>query len=528
MGFVTRLRDFFTPHSWRASDRDPADDRWYAPADMILPSAAGPVVTPATALKSSAVYRCVRLLGQTLGSLPLTVYERRADGGRDAAPLHPLARLFARGPNREMTLFEWVEIMEWDLELRGNGYSEILPGPLGAVDQLIRIHPDRLRVERIEDGSQRFEVRGERGAATRRLMRSEIFHLRGPSQDGMTGLNPIALERETFGMALAAQDYGGRFFRNDARPRGALEMDGKFKDQIEADEYMASWHRAYGGFNRHKTALLQMGIKYKPISMTNEDAQFLETRKYTDVEIARIFDIPPHKIGILDRATLRNIEQQNIEFVTNAIHPRCVRWEQAIARDLLIDAERFFVKFNLDALLRGDIKSRYEAYAISRNWGWQSVNEIRKREDMNPVPGGDELISPLNMAPLGAPREGATGVAVPRLAMLAREAAERVVRRELAAGRKAYKRCLELPDNKEQFAAWIDEFYAGHGEFVAGALRMAPGAANAYAEMQAASLSAALEVEMASSERVVLEMFDEWELAAGGDLARMVLQEVTP
>ncbi len=228
----------------------------------------------------------------------------------------------------------------------------------------------------------------------------QVFHLKSLSIDGVTGLSPIAQAREAVGLSLATEEYGAKFFGNGARPGGVLEHPGILKDPEKLRE---SWNKVYQGTrNSHKVAVLEEGMKYHTIGIAPEDAQFLETRKYQVNEICRIFRVPPHLVGDLERATFSNIEHQSIEFVQHTIRPWLVRWEQAISRSLLDEKERllYFAKFNVDGLMRGDYKSRMEGYAVGRQNGWLSANDIRGLEDLPPIPkeqGGDVYLVNGNM-----------------------------------------------------------------------------------------------------------------------------------
>jgi HK97 family phage portal protein len=235
-------------------------------------------------------------------------------------------------------------------------------------------------------------------------MQEEVLHLRGLSLsgDGVLGLSPLDCMREAVGLALAAEAYGAKVYKNNARPGVILRHPGRLSPEA-AKRLQASWNQQFSGVEQsHRTAVVEEGIEVVTVGMTAEQAQFLETRKFQRNEIAAMFGIPPHKIGDLERATFSNIEHQAIEVVTDTIRPWAVAWEQALTRDLFTDEMRrtHLLQFNLDGLLRGDIESRYRAYATGRQWSWLSVNDIREREDMNRVDGGDSYLAPLNMTDL--------------------------------------------------------------------------------------------------------------------------------
>lgn len=388
--------------------RDPIDDFWYQP--LSAASSAGVVVTHDTAIRISTALACIKVISQAAAQLPLGVFQRETNGDKTPRPNNPLYTLLHDAPNGEHTAMEWREMMTAWAVARGTAYSEIVPGARGAISELIPIHPDTIKPIAVRDGTGRtrwqWEIK-ETGAAPRRLLRDELFILRALAvkRDTPEGLDPITEERDSFGAALAAQDYGNRFFANDARPSGILKPATRFKDEDALARFKRGWRAAFGRAGRHGTAVLEPGMEYQQIGLTNEQAQFLETRGYLDVDICRIFGVQPHKVGILDRATFSNIEQQSIAFVTDTLMPWLVRWEQAIKRDLVVQDE-VFAEHNVSALLRGDTESRYAAYAIGRNWGWLSANDVRRLENMNSIgEQGDVYLQPSNMFRAGEPGE---------------------------------------------------------------------------------------------------------------------------
>ena len=389
--------------------RGETDDFWYTPLGPM--SSSGILVTHQTAVALTTLLACVKAISETIGALPLRMFEKQPNGDKRMRDRHPIADLLHLQANDEQSAAEWREtVLAWAL-MRGTAVSEIIPGRRGAVDQLVPLHPDYLRAVKVRDlqGRTRWQFEfSEPGAPTRRLLRDEVFIVRGLSlgPDNVLGMDPIRAEANSIGAALAAADYAGRFFANDARPSAVLEHPGHFRDEGSRNVFRRAWERLFTGRGRHRTAVLEYGMKYQAISVTPEQAQFLETRKYQDTDICRIFRVPPHKVGILDRATFSNIEQQALEFVSDTLQPWLVRFEQSIYRDLIIAKDRFFAEHNVAGLLRGDLRSRYEAFAIGRNWGWLSVNEIRRIENMNSIgEDGDVYLQPLNMVPAGEPGE---------------------------------------------------------------------------------------------------------------------------
>lgn len=461
------------------------DDFWYQPVPGV--SSAGVRVTPDTALTVGAVFACVRILAETIAALPLLIYERLPGGGKQRATNHPLFFLLHDQPNAWQSSFEWREMSMGHLALRGNAYSRILPGPRGFVDQLVPLHPDRVTVLREPEGPQGrpgrilYQVRREDGTAFT-LLPDEVFHVRGLSSDGVTGLSIVGLARETIGLAMAVESYGARFFSQNSTPRGVLKVDGKLSSEAK-DRLRRQWQEAQAGLgNAHRVAVLEAGLEWQSIGLSNEDSQFLESRKFSVNDIARWFRIPPHMVGDLDRATFSNIEQQSLEFVVHTILPWLRRWEQAISRDLILARERFFAEFLVDGLLRGDVRSRFEAYRIGREIGVYSVNDILELENRNPIgPEGDTRLQPLNMAPLGATpaRLPERGDRSARAFLIAQEFAARLVRREIKAVQRQAPRCASDPQAWRQF---VTEFYDGFtGELVRD-LHIPEGQARLYCE----------------------------------------------
>lgn len=368
--------------------------------DFIGGSNSGVRVDELRAMQTSAVYACVKILAETVASLPLHLYKKGKDGKNEQAEQHPLFCCLYESPNEEMTSFEFRETMMTSVLLWGNAYARIIRKK-GHVSELWYLKPQNMTVER-DSVTHRIKYTYSDDITNQTVVYrpEQVFHLKGLSLDGVKGISPIAQAREAVGLALATEEYGAKFFGNGARPGGVLEHPGILKDPEKLRE---SWNKVYQGTrNSHKVAVLEEGLKYHSIGIAPEDAQFLETRKYQVNEICRIFRVPPHLVGDLERATFSNIEHQSIEFVQHTIRPWLVRWEQEISRSLLDESERllYFARFNVDGLLRGDYKSRMEGYAIGRQNGWLSINDIRKLEDMSLVPadkGGDDYLVNGNM-----------------------------------------------------------------------------------------------------------------------------------
>lgn len=385
---------------FKARDK-PRDAVSSAPSFYFGSSATGKSVTPSSAVQVSAVYACVRVIAETIASLPLHVYESTDTGSRKA-PEHPLYRLLHDEPNAEMTSFVWRETMLSHLLLWGNAYCQIIRTGRNKIDSIYPLIPDQMEVDRDSRGNLTYTYTTSEGK-TYALKPEDVLHIPGLGFDGVVGYSPIALEKSAIGLGIAAEEYGSKFFSNGARPSGILVHPNTVKDP---SALRASWNAAFtGSANAGKVAVLEENMHFEPLTMPNNEAQFLETRKFQVNEICRIFRVPPHMIGDLDRATFSNIEHQSISFAVHTIRPWLVRMEQAMNRALFPDNEkrRFYVQFNLDGLMRGDYKSRMEGYAIARQNGWMSANEIRELENLNPLSdedGGNVYLVNGNMIPI--------------------------------------------------------------------------------------------------------------------------------
>ena len=369
----------------------------------------GKVVTERSAMQMTAVYSCVRILAEAVAGLPLHLYRYRDDGGKEKAIDHPLYLLLHDEPNPEMSSFVFRETLMTHLLLWGNAYAQIIRNGKGEVVALYPLMPNKMSVDRDADGRlyytyQRSSEEAPIAEGSKVILSpKDVLHIPGLGFDGLVGYSPIAMAKNAIGLAIATEEYGSKFFANGATPSGILEYPGTVKDPEKVRD---SWTRGFSGSgNAHKVAVLEEGMKYTPISISPEQAQFLETRKFQINEIARIFRVPPHMVGDLDKSSFSNIEQQSLEFVKYTLDPWVVRWEQSIQRTLLQDEEktRYFVKFNLEGLLRGDYQSRMNGYATARQNGWMSANDIRELENLDRIPpesGGDLYLINGNMLPL--------------------------------------------------------------------------------------------------------------------------------
>ena len=417
-------------------DRSPWGGFWFEPVGVH--TTAGMRVTADGSMQLSAVFASVRIISSQFASLPFRLYRNRPDGGKDRVTDHPLYILLAKRPNPYQNAFEWREMMAGHLALRGNAYNQIVSDSRGNITALIPLHPDRVKIMLAASGDYSYQYTDPAGNEVM-YSRGEIWHLRGLSSDGIIGLSPIALARNAIGGAMAAQDYGARFFANDARPTGGwIEYPGSFKDKQARDQFRESLQEAQSGVNRGKIAVFEFGMKYHQVGVTPDDAQFLETRKFQVNDIARWFGVPPHKIGDLDRSTNNNIEQQAQEFVQECLGPMAERWEAAIEADLLFDDDGLEAEFDFAQLLRGDSEARASFYMQGINAGWLTRNEARIAENMNPLPGLDAPLRPLNMAEEGEPDDDDAAPQPAqqnaRLAAILRSNAGRIARRVTKAG----------------------------------------------------------------------------------------------
>jgi HK97 family phage portal protein len=530
----------------------PWDDYWFQRPGF--DSAAGMAVSPETAMRLSTVFSCIRVRSESLAACPCIIFKRLPNGGKERAPKHPLYKIFNGQPNIWQTSLEFFEMMQAHLDLRGNAFAEILPGPNGPVDQLLPLHPDLVQVYRLPSGRLKYEVRNRWSGEIRWLLQEEMLHIRGLSSDGLVGLSPIAVQRETVGTGLGMQDYAARFVANDSKPPFVLEHPGKFKDDAARKEFRESVQKSQTQGNRGKVMILESGMKATALGVSNKDAQFLEAKNATAVEICGIYRVPPHKVGMLDRATHSNIEHQGIEFVSDCIKPMAVRWQSRLNCDLVdpineaLGNDEYFVEFLTDGLLRGDMKSRFDAYSVAVNAGFYCPNDAAMSEGMNPIPeekGGNDYRFPINYKIAGAPEPAllpAPGAEQPQpsgvekddqvpnppldeggdqnsaktklLDLFAREAAGRVVRKETAALRKALTRA------PEKFMEEAAAFYSSHVTLIAQTMLISESEAKKYA---AENLRMLTEASDAADKFCVLDWIED---TAAQELAALALGKI--
>lgn len=451
-----------------AEDRSPAGNFWFQPIGMRTQS--GVRVTPSNAMTLPAVLSCVKVLAESFAVLPFMLFQPRPDGrGRGKqVRKHWLYRLIAKAPNRFQTPYEFRLMLMGHLVLRGNAFCQIVANSKGEIIELLPLHPDRMTIEPLSNGSYRYTYRAEDGR-TVPYTRHEIWHLRGLSDDGYMGMSLISLAREAIGEGLAMQAYASRFFANDAKPGGGwIEYPGSFATTEAKRKFRESWQELQGGTNRGKVAVLEKGMKFHELGLKNSDAQFIETRGLKRSEIAGIFRVPPHKIMDLERSTNNNIEHQGIEFWNDTMLPWIRLWESSFGFFLLGEESDLEPVFDHTVMMLGDGKSRAERLARLVLSGVLLRNEAREEEGYDPIDGLDEPMQPANMMTLEQaekqdqqrPRAptGPGDEAGARLALVLRGNAARMARR-LKAGKSVDASVLAeaLGISEERAAAWKPE-----------------------------------------------------------------------
>lgn len=390
--FITKVR------SQAGGDRSPWGDFFFQPIGLRTQS--GARVTPATAMGNPDVLACVKVLAESFATMPFELYRPKSSGGRVKVRDHWLYRLINKAPNRFQSPYEWRLMLQGHLVLRGNAFCQITANGKGEIVELLPLHPDRMAIEPLTNGSFRYVYTDQQGKP-QIYKRQDIWHLRGLSDDGYMGLSPIALAREAIGEGIAMQSYSSRFFANDAKPGGGwIEYPGQFATTEAKRKFRDGWQDLQGGANRGKVAVLERGMKFHELSLSNKDSQFIEARAWKTAEIARIFRVPPHKIMELSRSTNNNIEHQSIEFWSDTMQPCAGLWESSLSFFLLGPESDLQPDFDHVVMMRGDGKSRAERIARLVLAGVMLRNEGREEEGLDPIDGLDEPMQPANMMTL--------------------------------------------------------------------------------------------------------------------------------
>lgn len=518
--------------SEEAGSRDPASDFWFT--SLGLKTAAGVRITPQTSMTVAAVFACVRIIAETVGSVPCITY-RRLDRGKDRAKDHDLYRLLRQQPNEQQTALEFFEMLTGHAALRGWSYAEkVFKGQ--RLEQLIPLHPDHMRCQLMENGRMHYLYRSPATGIEYRYLPEEIFHFRGFSLDPNRPMSVLEAASSAIGTARAADDYAARFFANDASPRGVLTHPEHFADKERRDQFRKQWQAAQSGANRHKTAILEDGMKYEQLGLSNADSQLIESRRYQIADIARFFRVPLVLLGETEKSTSwgSGIEQFMLAFVTHTMRPWFVRWEQRLQADLFSEDkptgdDEYFAEFLIDALMRGDMKARYEAYSKAINDGWMVRNEARDRENLNPLEGLDEPLQPMNM-------QGATEDAQQQAPKRNREQTEgvdesddraaQIVRKEVAALSRFYDIALrgkgEGEARGERLAELVTDFYGTQVTYVRDKLGISLSTAISICADGKREALDAITQELQLDQPVFLDAIASWEPHRAHEIARKV------
>lgn len=367
---------------------------------------AGVTVTPDSGYSVPAAWACINVIAQTLASLPLKTYRKIEDTDRQLAKQSPLYTLLHDKPNDWQTSYQWRLMLMASVLTYGNGYARIVYSRSGAPISLVPIPTTNVTPFWAPNNEPAYNVTMPNSGESYVLLKDEILHFMGiPNYDGLYGLSPIESCANAMGITIASEKFGARFFANGSQLGGILTHPERLSNEAK-DNMRRGWEKRYQGpDNSHRTAILEEGVTFTPLTIPPDQAQFLETRKFQRSEIASIYRVPPHMIGDLERSTNNNIEHQSLEFIKYTMRPWFIAWEQQLEDKLLSPRQKrdMFIEFDADAMLRGDLQSRYSAYATARNWGWMSINDIRIAENMNRLDEdeGDVYLQPLNMVPAG-------------------------------------------------------------------------------------------------------------------------------
>ncbi len=365
-------------------------------------TASGIAVTEWTAMNYSAFWAANRVIGEAVACLPLGLYKKLDNGAKKQITDHPVVPIIEVAPNPEMTPIVCTETTQIHATSWGNGWQEIERNGAGEPVALWPITPDRVTADRKKNGDIYYQVHNNNGPPTN-IPARDMLHIPGLGFDGVMGYSVANIARDCLGLGLATERFGNTFFGNGGHPSGILSYEGVLKNEVK-ENIAETWFGSHGGPDRaNKVAVLDRAAKYTPISIPPDDAQFLQTRQFNVLEIARWFNLPPHMLRDLEGANNSTLEQQAIEFVTYTLTPWLLRWQQEMRRKLLTPKEqkRLFFAHDRNPLLVGDVLTRFKSYALARQWGWMSANDCRKRENENPIENGDIYLEPVNMVPAG-------------------------------------------------------------------------------------------------------------------------------
>ncbi len=439
-----------------ATTRD--KDGWFVEWVGGVSTASGERVGNDSAMRLSAVYACINAISEDVAKLPLNVYQE-TDGGKQKMKAHPVYRLLHYQPNPDMTAMSFRQTLTAHCLSWGNGYAEIIRDNMGVPVELRPLRPDRVKPMRDRNNRTMYRVTNDAGGIVD-LWSDEVLHIPGLGYDGVMGYNVIQYAREALGHAAALEKHGAAYFGNGATPGGILVHPGRLSDtaRTNLEKFHNKNHR--GSDNANKTAIYEEGMQYTKISIPPNESQFIESRQFSIPEICRWFRIQPHKIADLSRSTYSNIEQQSLDYVTDTLSGWLKRWEQAIWWKLFADDEKddgFYAEHVVEGLLRGDINTRYRSYAVGRQWGFLSVNEIRQKENLNPIDGGDQYLVPVNMTTPTKLEHDETNVQE----QIVSDISDRISNAEIREIRKHLKHA-----NTEKFAEWAAVFYEKHNAYI--------------------------------------------------------------
>ena len=375
------------------------ESMWIHSMLMGAESSAGIHVNSRVALGVATAFACVAVKANVVSSLPLNIYRRSANGDKTLAKDHPLYFLLHDAPNEEMTSADWRVALQANLDLHQNAYAVIIRNGFGDIVELTLATPDQITPRRLGPNDVlRYEYKGKF------LDLSQVVHLKGLTFNGINAASLTSTARDAIGLAAALDKNAGYFFKNGSFPGGFIELPTELKTPEAVKGFLAKWRVQTGGSNAWGTKVLDGGAKYAQGRSPNRESQFDESRDRQAKEVARYFGVPGHKVGIVNNQPRANVEEENRSFAIDTIAPICTRWEQALNQKLLQPEERseYFIEFNLNGLLRGSFKDRNAGYALGRQWGWLSVNDIRRLENLNSIgPEGDIYLQPMNMANAG-------------------------------------------------------------------------------------------------------------------------------